>query len=54
VEISVRRLELDGGRSYYLDTKKQKVYDMKFKYLGRYLAEKKEIDRGFPDSDAED
>ena len=54
VEISVRRLELDGGRSYYLDPKKQKVYDMKFKYLGRYLAEKKEIDRGFPDSDADD
>jgi hypothetical protein len=53
VEIKVRRLELDGGRSYYLDSKKQKVYDMKFKYVGRYSAEKAAIDRSFPDSDAE-
>lgn len=53
VEIKVRRLELDGGRSYYLDSKKQKLYDMKFKYVGRYSAEKREVDRTFPDSDAE-
>ena len=53
VEIKVRRLELDGGRSYYLDSKKQKLYDMKFKYVGRYSAEKREVDRSFPDSDAE-
>jgi hypothetical protein len=53
VTIAVRRLELDGGRSYYLDPKKQKVYDMKYKYVGRYSTEKGEIDRGFPDSDAE-
>lgn len=54
VEISVRRLELDGGRSYYLDPKKQKVYDMKFKYVGRYSAEQGVINRTFPDSDQEE
>lgn len=53
VEIKVRRLELDGGRTYYLDSKKQKLYDMKFKYVGRYSAEKGEVDRSFPDSDNE-
>ncbi len=53
VTIAVRRLELDGGRSYYLDPKKQKVYDMKCKYVGRYSAETREIDRTFPDSDME-
>jgi hypothetical protein len=54
VEISVRRLDLDGGRSYYLDPKKQKVYDMTFKYVGRYSAEQGSIDRRCPDSDCED
>ncbi len=53
VEIKVRRLELDGGRSYYLDSKKQKLYDMKFKYVGRYSAAEGSIDRSFPDSDQE-
>ena len=54
VEISVQRLELDEGRSYYLDPKKQKVYDMKFKYVGRYSAEQGLVNRSCPDSEAED
>jgi hypothetical protein len=53
VTISVRRMEMDGGRVYYVDSKKQKVYDMKYKYVGRYSSETREIDRSFPDSDAE-
>jgi hypothetical protein len=45
-EIKVRRREIDG-RSLYLGPK-DKVYDLKFKYLGRL---KEEAIVSFPDSD---
>lgn len=47
--IHVRRIELDG-RSLYLDPKKEKLYDLKFKYLGRL---KNDAIVDFPDSDAD-
>jgi hypothetical protein len=48
-EIYVRHVEIDG-RSLYLDPKKEKVYDLKFKYLGRL---KDGQIHAFPDSDAD-
>ncbi len=47
--IHVRRIEVEG-RSLYLDPKKEKLYDLKFKYLGRL---KNDAIVDFPDSDAE-
>ena len=47
--IHVRRIEFDG-RSLYLDPKKEKLYDLKFKYLGRL---KNDTIIDFPDSDAD-
>jgi hypothetical protein len=47
--ISVRKQEVDG-RMFYLDPKKDKLYDMKFKYIGRF---KKDAIVAHPDSDAE-
>lgn len=47
-EVRVRKREIDG-RSLYLGPK-DKVYDLKFKYLGRL---KEESIVSFPDSDAE-
>jgi hypothetical protein len=41
-----------GGRQVYFEPKKEKVYDLKFKYLGRWDS-KKECIQPFPDSDAE-
>ena len=49
VRIKVRKQEVDG-RQLYLDPKKDKLYDLKFKYVGRFK------DGGIvahPDSDAE-
>ena len=34
VHIQVQKKEIDG-RVFYLDSKKDKLYDMKFKYVGR-------------------
>lgn len=48
-EIHVRCIEIDG-RSLYVDPKKEKVYDLKFKYLGRL---KDGQIHAFPDSDAD-
>jgi len=51
IHIQVKRVEI-GQRSVYLDSKTQKVYDLKCKYIGRYDTEKESI-VSFPDSDAE-
>ena len=51
-KIPVRRMEIDG-RSVYLDSVKDKVYDLKFVYLGRFNRSKNEIDGSFKDSDVE-
>jgi hypothetical protein len=48
VQIAVRKVELDN-RLFYLDPKKDKLYDLKFKYVGR-LKDDKIVD--YPDSDA--
>jgi hypothetical protein len=42
-----------GGRKVYLEPKKQKVYDLKFNYIGRHNTKEDTI-TSFPDSDAED
>jgi len=47
--ITVRKVEVDG-RALYLDPVKEKLYDLKFKYIGR-LKDDKIVP--FPDSDAE-
>ena len=52
VRIVVKRVEVDG-RTLYLDSKKQKLYDMKYKYVGRYDSTAQRIDKTFPDSDVE-
>ena len=49
VHIKVRKQEVDG-RMFYLDPKKDKLYDMKFKYMGRY---KDGAIVSHPDSDTE-
>jgi hypothetical protein len=49
VQIKVRKQEVDG-RMFYLDPKKDKLYDMKFKYVGRL---KDGAMVSHPDSDAE-
>jgi hypothetical protein len=49
VHITVRKVEVDG-RELYLDPAKQKLYDLKFKYIGR-LSDNKIVP--FPDSDAD-
>jgi len=49
IHIKVRKQEVDG-RLFYLDPKKDKLYDMKFKYMGRL---KDGAIVAHPDSDAE-
>ena len=48
-EVHVRPVEVDG-RKLYLEPRKGKLYDLKFKYIGR-LKDEKIV--AFPDSDAE-
>ena len=48
-EITVRKIEVDG-RALYLDSVKEKLYDLKFKYIGRL---KDGEVHSFPDSDKE-
>ena len=49
VQIKVRKQEVDG-RMFYLDPKKDKLYDLKFKYMGRL---KDGAIVSHPDSDTE-
>jgi hypothetical protein len=49
LRIKVRKQEVDG-RMFYLDSKKDKLYDLKGKYVGRLKDDA--IDRDYPDSDA--
>lgn len=50
VKISVRKLTIDD-RVVYLSTEKDKVYDLKFKYIGRYNRRDDCIESKYPDSD---
>ena len=52
VEIKVRRITVDG-RQVLLSQQKDKVYDLKFNYLGRYNSREDKIVTGYPDSDAD-
>jgi len=52
VKIAVKKFEIDG-RTIYLSTKKDKVYDLKFNYLGRYNRADDCIETKYPDSDTE-
>ena len=49
IHVKIRKQEVDG-RALYLDPKKSKLYDLKFKYIGRL---KDGAIVSFPDSDAE-
>jgi hypothetical protein len=49
LHVKIRKEEV-GGRSLYLDPKKNKLYDLKLKYIGRL---KDGAIISFPDSDAE-
>lgn len=49
LHVTVRKQEVDG-RLFYLDPKKDKLYDMKFKYVGRL---KDGAIASYPDSDQE-
>jgi hypothetical protein len=50
IKVSVRKTEIDG-RSLYVGPK-DKVYDLKFKYLGRWNRREDRVDTTYPDSDA--
>jgi hypothetical protein len=48
LEIEIEKIEIDG-RSVWYNREKDKVYDLKYNYLGRKKDD--EIDSSFPDSD---
>ena len=50
VHIQVKKTEI-GGRAVLLQNNKDKVYDMKFNYLGRFNRETDSIDGQYPNSD---
>jgi hypothetical protein len=52
VDVPVRRITIER-RELLLDPKKQKLYDLKCKYIGRWDSNAGEIDTSFPDSDAD-
>jgi len=52
IRIPVKCVEIDG-RSLYIEPTKDKVYDLKFAYLGRYNRKEDRIETGYADSDAE-
>jgi hypothetical protein len=50
VKVPVKKTTIDG-RQVYLQTEKDKVFDLKFKYLGRYDSREDRIVTGYPDSE---
>ena len=50
--VNVKKIEIDD-RIVYLNNEKDKVYDMKFNYLGRYNRKDNKINSTYADSDAE-
>jgi hypothetical protein len=50
VKISVRKIVIDD-RMVYLSSEKDKVYDLKFKYIGRYNRRDDRVESKYPDSD---
>lgn len=51
VKIKVKPIEVDG-RTVYLCSLNDKVYDTKFNYIGRYNRKDDLIDSSYPDSDS--
>jgi outer membrane biosynthesis protein TonB len=51
ITVKVKPTEIDG-RKVYLSNLKDKVYDMKYNYLGRYNRKADKIETSYPDSDA--
>jgi hypothetical protein len=49
-KIAVRKTDI-GGRALYVSSKKDKVYDLKFKYLGRWNRRDDTVDTSYADSD---
>ena len=52
VKIPLKKIEIDG-RNVYLQSDKDKVFDLKFNYLGRYDRREDAIITGYADTDAE-
>ena len=52
ITVKVKPTEIDG-RKVYLSNLKDKVYDMKYNYLGRYNRKADKIETTYADSDAE-
>jgi hypothetical protein len=52
ITVKVKATEIDG-RTVYLSSVKDKVYDMKYNYLGRYNRKANKIESAYGDSDAE-
>ena len=51
-KISVRKITIDD-RTVYLSAEKDKVYDLKFNYIGRYNRREERIESKYADSDRE-
>jgi len=51
VKIAVKKVVIDG-RDLYVSEQKDKVFDLKFQYLGRWNRKEDRIDTTYPDSDA--
>lgn len=51
-KISVRKITIDD-RTVYLSAEKDKVYDLKFNYIGRYNRREERIESKYADSDKE-
>lgn len=52
VKIAVKKVVIDG-RDLYVSEQKDKVFDLKFQYLGRWNRKEDRIDTTYPDSDAD-
>lgn len=52
VEVRVRRIEIDG-RTFLLSSEKDKVYDLKYNYVGRYDRASDAIVSTYPDSESD-
>ena len=52
VEVFVKKITI-GGKEYYYESKKDKVYTLDYDYVGRYNRAQEKIHTEYPDSDAE-
>ena len=52
VKIAIKKIVIDG-RDLYVSEQKDKVFDLKFQYLGRWNRKEDRIDTSYPDSDAD-